>query len=77
MKYYLKEEEGIPEQPYKRCRDNPENNFNHTVTGILIGFKYVLGKRKGWLDIITCNDTIEEIKDLIRKCGGDPEKYKP
>jgi hypothetical protein len=49
---------------------SPQLNVSDEITGILIGFKRILNARDGHLDIITTKYAEEEIRDLIRLCGG-------
>lgn len=56
--------------PASRIRESSGDAFYDEAVGILIGFKKVLEERKGWVDIITVDQAVEEMKTLVRMYGG-------
>ena len=61
--------------PALRLRE-PCRGFEHEADGILAGFEQMMRSRDGHVDIITTRRAREEIAQLVRRCGGDPERYK-
>lgn len=63
-------DEFLTTPPWKRVRDGRED-LHTTITGILLGFKYLLDEREGHMDIITYGQAEDEIKALIDHQVGE------
>lgn len=72
----------IRKEPHKRTRHYYEDkkgasqNIDTYMDGIFVAFKEILDARNGHLDFITAKYAKEEIVELIKMCGGDPDKFK-
>jgi len=55
--------------PEKRTPDFGDATTNR-IMGILIAYSKRYDMRDGWIDILTTQDAEEEIKQLIKDCGG-------
>lgn len=64
-RYYLND------RPQDRLSGPTGDDLTDQIYGILVGFAKVLSDREGHIDVITLNDSAEEIRDLIRKQGGN------
>lgn len=57
----------ISVSPAVRVRESSGDAFWDEAVGILIGFKEMLESRKGHIDIITVHQSVEEMRELVRK----------
>ena len=51
--------------PADRLRASYGDELKDVIFGILLGFKYKLDEREGWIDIITCREADAEIRQLL------------
>jgi hypothetical protein len=53
-----------------RAEERTGDELTDYIWGILLGFLQVLQKRNGNVDYMTFNDSIQEVRELIRQRGG-------
>ena len=53
-----------------RAEERTGDELTDYIWGIFLGFLQVLQKRNGNVDFMTFNDSIQEVRELIRQRGG-------
>jgi hypothetical protein len=53
-----------------RAEERTGDELTDYIWGIFLGFLEVFQKRNGNVDFITFNDSIQEVRELIRQRGG-------